>query len=322
MNIVTPIPTTVVFNTANVNTESARRDNTLRETVPQTGASENSAAESGVGSESDRLRNPGQTPQPVVYERPQPQTNQQAEQATQQSGEQATQDNAEDPSAGRENAEARQQQQQEAAEQAEIQELADRDSEVRAHEQAHASVGGQYAGSPSYEFETGPDGQQYAVGGEVSIDISAESNPEDTIRKMQQVRAAALAPSEPSAQDLRVAQEANQIAVEARAELSQEQAEEANARLEAIRDPEAQEEESIQDLPELDEIVSGTDVSNPTRSLNEDPVAEAVGLETSADDFRQRLANRDDATLQRVAVIENFYQNVSLPRAEGLSQTA
>lgn len=318
MNIVTPIPTTVVFNTANVNTESARRDNVLRETVPQTTALENSAAETGVGSESDRVRTPGQQ-QPVTYERPQ----QQGQASDQATGEQqANQDNADDPSAGRENAEARQQQQQEAAEQAEIQELEDRDAEVRAHEQAHASVGGQYAGSPSYEFETGPDGQQYAVGGEVSIDISEESTPEETIRKMQQVRAAALAPSEPSAQDLRVAQEANQIALEARAELSQEQAQDTSEALESIRDPEAQEDSQIQDIPELEDIVSSSDVVNPTRSLNEDPVAEAVGLETSAEGFRQQLENRDEGILQRVAVIENFYQNVTSPRPEGLRQTA
>ena len=34
-----------------------------------------------------------------------------------------------------------------------------RDAEVRAHENAHAAVGGQYAGSPTYEFTTGPDGK-------------------------------------------------------------------------------------------------------------------------------------------------------------------
>ncbi len=107
-------------------------------------------------------------------------------------------------------------------EQAEVQILKQRDQEVRAHEQAHAAVGGQYAGSPQYEYETGPDNKKYAVGGEVSIDVSEEKEAEDTIRKMQIVRAAALAPAEPSSQDLKVASEASQKEQQARAELSKE----------------------------------------------------------------------------------------------------
>ncbi len=102
----------------------------------------------------------------------------------------------------------------------EVQQLKDRDREVRVHEQAHAAVGGQYAGSPTYEYKTGPDGKKYAVGGEVSIDVSEEEKPEDTIQKMQVVRAAALAPAEPSTQDLKVAAEASQKESTARAELS------------------------------------------------------------------------------------------------------
>ncbi len=105
----------------------------------------------------------------------------------------------------------------EKADEEKIQELKDRDQEVRTHEQAHAAVGGQYAGAPSYEFETGPDGNRYAVGGEVSIDVSEEKDPEDTISKMQVVRAAALAPAEPSTQDYKVAAEASQKEQAARA---------------------------------------------------------------------------------------------------------
>lgn len=108
-------------------------------------------------------------------------------------------------------------------EEKQVQQLKDRDREVRIHEQAHAAVGGQYAGSPSYTFETGPDGKRYAVGGEVSIDVGEEEKPEDTIQKMQIVRAAALAPAEPSTQDLKVAAEASQKEMKARAELGQAQ---------------------------------------------------------------------------------------------------
>ncbi|MEO0429599.1 MAG: putative metalloprotease CJM1_0395 family protein [Pseudomonadota bacterium] len=92
------------------------------------------------------------------------------------------------------------------AEQDLVERLAARDREVRAHEQAHARVGGQYAGSPSYTYQTGPDGKRYAIGGSVSIDVSpVPGDPEATIAKMQQVKAAALAPAEPSSADRRVA---------------------------------------------------------------------------------------------------------------------
>lgn len=111
-------------------------------------------------------------------------------------------------------------------EEAELQALADlksRDREVRAHEAAHQAVGGQYAGSISYVYERGPDGAQYAVGGEVSIDTSpVQGDPQATIEKMRVVSAAALAPAEPSPQDRAVAAEAMQLMLQARAELSSE----------------------------------------------------------------------------------------------------
>ena len=107
-------------------------------------------------------------------------------------------------------------------EQLEIAELASRDREVRAHEQAHAAVGGAYAGAPTYTYSRGPDGKRYAIGGEVSIDSSPIPNdPEATLRKMELVQRAALAPAEPSAQDLRVAAQAQALAAQARAELNQ-----------------------------------------------------------------------------------------------------
>ncbi|WP_096084949.1 putative metalloprotease CJM1_0395 family protein [Agaribacterium haliotis] len=110
-------------------------------------------------------------------------------------------------------------------EQREIRELAARDREVRAHEQAHSSVGGQYAGAPQYQFQRGPDGVIYAVGGEVSIDVSQAATPEETIRKMQVVRRAALAPAEPSPQDRAVAAQAQATELQAKQELAVEQAE-------------------------------------------------------------------------------------------------
>lgn len=111
-------------------------------------------------------------------------------------------------------------------EKAVVEQLKARDREVRAHEQAHAAVGGQYASAPSYEYEVGPDGHRYAVGGEVRIDTSAvPDDPEATIEKMEIVKAAALAPAEPSAQDRKVAQLADQQRAQAQAQLFAERAE-------------------------------------------------------------------------------------------------
>lgn len=89
----------------------------------------------------------------------------------------------------------------------ELRELRIRDREVRAHEQAHAAVAGSLArGGPSYDYQRGPDGRQYAVGGSVSIDTSAVSgDPKATLDKAQQIKRAALAPAQPSAQDRAVA---------------------------------------------------------------------------------------------------------------------
>ena len=108
------------------------------------------------------------------------------------------------------------------AELKELSSLKMRDSEVEIHERAHSAVGGQYAGSPSYTYQTGPDGVKYAVGGEVSIDTSPIPNdPQATLQKAQQIKAAALAPAEPSQQDRRVAAKADQMAAQARNDILQ-----------------------------------------------------------------------------------------------------
>lgn len=101
-----------------------------------------------------------------------------------------------------------------------------RDTEVRAHEQAHLSAAGGYAtGGASFTLQKGPDGNSYAVGGEVGIDLSKESDPSATIQKMQTVKRAALAPASPSSTDRQVAAQASVKEAQARQELLQEQQE-------------------------------------------------------------------------------------------------
>ena len=90
-------------------------------------------------------------------------------------------------------------------EEAAVRKLAQRDQEVKAHEQAHVAASGGLAGSPTYEYQTGPDGQKYAVGGEVSISRSGSSNTEQALSEAETVKRGALAPAQPSSQDLAVA---------------------------------------------------------------------------------------------------------------------
>ena len=101
-----------------------------------------------------------------------------------------------------------------------VQELAARDREVRAHEQAHVAAASGIAGAPNFSYVTGPDAQRYAVSGEVRIDTSSEpANPEATIAKMEQVKKAALAPAQPSGQDKSIALVAEAKIREAQAEI-------------------------------------------------------------------------------------------------------
>ena len=117
------------------------------------------------------------------------------------------------------------------AERRKVEALKARDRQVREHERAHQIAGGHYASSPTYRTVRGPDGKSYAVGGEVRIDTSVvPNNPEATIRKMQTVKRAALAPQEPSSADRAVAAEADAKIVRARQEIQERKIEEAKER--------------------------------------------------------------------------------------------
>ncbi len=112
-------------------------------------------------------------------------------------------------------------------EKAEVADLKHRDAETRRHEQAHANTGGPYAGTPSYTFERGPDGRSYAVAGTTPIDVAPVSgDAAATLRKMEMVKRAALAPAEPSAQDRKVAAQADAEIRAAQAEATAENASE------------------------------------------------------------------------------------------------
>lgn len=111
------------------------------------------------------------------------------------------------------------------SEQAMLHELKQRDREVRQHEAAHvAASGGLAQGSPTYTYQRGPDGQSYAIGGEVKLDVAPDARPEDTLDKAQTIRRAAMAPAQPSAQDRAIAAKASQMEGKAQIELIEQEA--------------------------------------------------------------------------------------------------
>lgn len=154
-----------------------------------------------------------------------------------------------------------------------IDELKQRDREVRTHEQAHKAAGGAHAGSIRLQYTTGPDGKRYASSGEVSIDVApVKGDPEATLRKMEVVQRAANAPAEPSGADRQVAARAASTAQRARAELAAERYGES------------------QKLGEE----AGAGQSGPARAGAEDPSPAAAAPDTSDSMGTRRAPTRID----------------------------
>lgn len=183
--------------------------------------------------------------------------------------------------------------QQQEAEQAVVRELAARDREVRQHEMAHQMAGGQYTGGATYTFERGPDGVMYAVGGEVSIDTSpVPGDPEATLQKAQTIERAAMAPADPSPQDLRVAASARAMAAEARAELLREQQDALQGdegTLDGLEDQESR------------DLANADDLTNSVIAERQESVAAVT-----ADEAAERVAEEESAANRRAGVIDEF----------------
>ncbi len=108
-----------------------------------------------------------------------------------------------------------------ADERAQVNKLQAIDSKVRAHEAAHQS-GAAASGGASFTYTRGPDGVMYAVGGEVPVRISTGGTPQASIANLQGVIATALAPADPSPQDIAVASKARVLMMKAQQEFAQE----------------------------------------------------------------------------------------------------
>ncbi|WP_283149202.1 putative metalloprotease CJM1_0395 family protein [Silvimonas soli] len=108
------------------------------------------------------------------------------------------------------------------AQQQQVDQLQKIDKATRAHEQAHlAAAGGLTIAGPNYQLTMGPDGKQYANGGDVQIDVSEGRTPEETVRKARIIQAAALAPAQPSTQDISVAAQAQAMEQKAEQQIAQ-----------------------------------------------------------------------------------------------------
>ncbi|WP_448547000.1 putative metalloprotease CJM1_0395 family protein [Thalassotalea fusca] len=300
MNI-TPLPTTLPTATVfNPQTESLRRENQQREVITQTAPLNQSAAEKGVASERERAKTPAQFNEQIDFANLREQAKLDNSTITEQhehqdSPQQQAQDHEENISDSSENGgqsvsaddesetndDTAQDRVKEFAEQQTIKELQVRDREVRSHELAHATAGGPYTGSPSYSFEVGPDGKKYAVEGEVSVDLEPiDGNPRATIAKMQKVYNAALAPANPSIQDMRIANAAAQQIARAQSQLLNEASSvdsednneaDANARTRGTFSTESANDRDERDFDQLiNETLASQEAIAPSRSIDVD----------------------------------------------------
>jgi hypothetical protein len=241
MNI-TPQNTHLPIQTAvNLQTDSLRRENQQREVITKPEPSSQSAAEKGPASDKERGRTPAQNNQQVDFASLRKQAelandvignssgdssgNSSGQDSAKHSEQEANKQNSDGSGESQPGQTSSSRDQQSSAEELAnteiIRSLESRDKAVRNHESAHAAVGGSFTGAPSYSYEIGPNGKKYAVAGEVSVDLTPiAGQPTETIVKMNKVQAAALAPINPSAQDIRVAASAASIILEAQAELT------------------------------------------------------------------------------------------------------
>jgi len=308
MNITPQVPNLSTPTVLNPHTESLRRENNQREIITQPAPTSQSAAEKGVASERERSKTPAQNNANIDFASISEQAElantsiseqNQEEKDQEQNGNNKPQNSAEateeraDSIASKEQTRA-----QELEQERVISQLKSRDQEVRAHEAAHAAVGGSFTGPPNFSYEQGPDGKRYAVGGEVSVDLSSvKGDPRATIAKMQKVHAAALAPVHPSIQDTRVASTATQMILQAQSELLAELGNELN-------------ENKAQSAIQAHE---GSSVAKSSEEDNQAVSSQAfdVLINKTLDDQDKIAPSQSVEVVQRALRIESFYSGIT-----------
>ena len=128
---------------------------------------------------------------------------------------------------------------------------------------------------------------------------------------MEQVRAAALAPAEPSSQDLKVAAEASQKATEARSEIAKGQTETASA-----GSTSAQSNGIVADTGAA--VQPDTNTGTATDSI----ANMVLDNQPSSADTQGFQANESNVMQTRIGRIQNAYLQAYTPSREGLSLQA
>lgn len=309
------LPLATVVNPA---TEGLRRENHQKEIITQVVATNPSAAEKGVASDKDRARTPNQANEEYDFVT----LKKQAEQAVtsisgqkEQQGNDSQSDTEKQENTSRktpENESNDDNAQQEQADAKVINELKQRDREVRTHELAHASTGGSLTGPPSYTFQVGPDGNKYAVGGEVSVDLTpVAGDPQATIVKMKKVHAAALAPANPSSQDIKVAAGATQQILAAQSELLTINNPESNELNSPNIDQSRNTDSTLNSAEHYEQNESNAFDAFINKTLSAQDTVTANNTSSSITDSLHTENARSTDVVQRASRIEDFYFTIS-----------
>ena len=166
-----------------------------------------------------------------------------------------------------------------------IRQLRVRDREVRAHEAAHAAAGADLTGAPSFTYQQGPDGNSYAIGGEVAINTSRiQGDAAATLARAEKVRRAALAPVTPSAQDMHIATMASRMAVEARAAIAAQQSRDLAEQAQGKVSEEGVEADAGAAVPLADSDDSADSVA--TTTLSSSPGQQQIATDSGLNDYR------------------------------------
>lgn len=89
-----------------------------------------------------------------------------------------------------------------------LQKFKSTDERIRSHEQDHAASG-LTRGAIQYNYQMGPDGKMYAVGGSVRLDTSVPNDPKEAQFKLDKIKDAASGATQMSGADAQIAISAN-----------------------------------------------------------------------------------------------------------------
>lgn len=104
----------------------------------------------------------------------------------------------------------------------EIEQLRQREAEVRRKKLSKKIAAGNTADHVVYEYSIGPDGKRYAVSGHVVFDTSEEDTPQETLKKARTLMQAAVISPNSSQSDIHIARKADELAKKAQKELIKE----------------------------------------------------------------------------------------------------